>query len=163
MRDAQRDQHQRRLVRPVRHIPYRRPIDAERLATAPFADTVGRLNVRDDLAPPPRRQSFFAKTSCRMCLSRLRSATSCLSLRFSSLEQLQPPQLADAEPAIDLLPAIKRLLGNPHRPDHLGHRRARLRLLQRERDLLLAVPRLLNRQLLPRGSSQGRKTLIQSG
>lgn len=33
-------------------------------------------NVRDDVAPTPRRQSFFYKTFCKMCLSRLRSATS---------------------------------------------------------------------------------------
>jgi hypothetical protein len=29
-------------------------------------------------------QSFFCSTSCNMILSKLRSATSCLSLRFSS-------------------------------------------------------------------------------
>jgi hypothetical protein len=66
----------------VRHVAHRRPVDAERKATAPLADRVGRLDVRDELAPPPRRQSFFASTSCKMCLSRLRSATSCFNLRF---------------------------------------------------------------------------------
>jgi hypothetical protein len=74
--------HQRRLVGSVRHVAHRRPVDAERKATAPLADRVGRLDVRDELAPPPRRQSFFASTSCKMCLSRLRSATSCFNLRF---------------------------------------------------------------------------------
>ncbi len=30
------------------------------------------LDVRDDLAPSPRRQSFFASTSCKMCLNHKR-------------------------------------------------------------------------------------------
>lgn len=52
-------QHQRRLIGRVRLVPHRRSIDAQRLSTAPFADNMGRLHVRDELAPPPRRQSFF--------------------------------------------------------------------------------------------------------
>lgn len=38
----------------------------------PFAHPVRRLDVRNKLAPPPRRQSFFARTSCKMCLSNAR-------------------------------------------------------------------------------------------
>src|ERR1700722_18526997 len=72
------------LVGLGRTIANRRPIDAERDATAPFAHSVGRLNLPHEFAPPTRRQSFFDSTSCKMCLSRLRSATNCLSLRFSS-------------------------------------------------------------------------------
>ena len=110
-----------------------------------------RLDVRDHLAPSSRRQSFFDSTSCRMCLSRLRSATQLLQIAVLVLELLQPPQLAHAEPAIELLPAIERLLRDPHPTDHLGDRRPRLRLLQRVRNLLFAVPVLLHGSLLVQG------------
>jgi len=59
-------------------------IDDERQAATPLTGAMGRLYVRDKVAPTSRRQSIFARTSCRMCLSRLRSATSCFSLRFST-------------------------------------------------------------------------------
>jgi len=77
-------QHQRCLIRLVRDVAHRLPLDAQRRATAPFAHGMGRLDVRDELASSSRRQSFFDRTSCKMCLSRLRSATSCFSCRFSS-------------------------------------------------------------------------------
>ena len=78
------------------------------------------------------------------------------------LELLQAPQLANAETTVNLLPSVERLLripstafptmlriagtlgGSAHPADDLGHRRARLRLLQREGDLLVRVPRLLH-------------------
>ncbi len=80
-----------------------------------------------------------------------------LELAVLLLEQLQPPQLADTQAVVHLIPAAKGRFGDTHPPDHLGHRYARLRLLQRERDLLVAVPRLLHRQLLPRGSTKAGK------
>lgn len=43
-------QPQRRLVRLLRHVAHRRAVDAEREATAPLADAVGRLAKRGDLA-----------------------------------------------------------------------------------------------------------------
>lgn len=75
---------QRCLIGLGRAVADARPADAERGAAAPLAHPVRLLNLVHELASPSRRQSFFASTSCRMCLSRLRSATSCLSLRFSS-------------------------------------------------------------------------------
>ena len=66
-----------------------------------------------------------------------------LQLAVLVLELLDPPQLADAQPAIHLLPAIEGLLRYAHKADDLRHRRARLRLLQRKGDLLFRVPRLL--------------------
>ena len=47
--------YQRRLIRRERVVPHGRPIDAKRQTAALFADTVGCLDVRDRLAPPPKR------------------------------------------------------------------------------------------------------------
>ena len=52
-----------------------------------------------------------------------------LELAILFLEPLQATQLADAEPGIQLLPAVKSLLGNPHSAVDLGDRRTRLGLL----------------------------------
>src|SRR5262249_59863602 len=79
------------------------------------------------------------------------------------LELLHTTQLAGAKPAIQLLPAIERLLGNPHPPDDLGHRRSRLRLLQGKGNLLLGKPALLHGFAPPLRVSQNRKTRIQTG
>jgi len=48
------------------------------------AHTVTIDQVADERLGLRRPQSFFLRTSCSMTLSRLRSATSCLRLRFSS-------------------------------------------------------------------------------
>jgi hypothetical protein len=53
-----------------------------------------------------------------------------LQLSGLVLELLPPPEPADAKPAANLLPAGDGLLRNPHPPDDLGHRCARLRWLQ---------------------------------
>lgn len=51
---------------------------------------------------------------------------------------------------IHILPTAERLLRDSHPADHLRPRRTRLRLLERERDLLLSVPRLLHVQFFAR-------------
>src|SRR5205823_3807010 len=79
------------------------------------------------------------------------------------LDLLQPPQLAGAQPAIKLLPTIECLLRDPHPPNDLRHRRPRLRLLQRERNLLLGEPALLHGSAPPARVSQSRKTRIHAG
>jgi hypothetical protein len=106
-------QPQRRLIRLVRHVAHRRAVDAEREATAPLADAMGRLVVRDDLAPLHFLQDRIVQAQVRDEL---------LQLAVLVLELLDPPQLADAQPAIRLLPAVERLLRYPHPTDDLGHR-----------------------------------------
>ena len=86
-----------------------------------------------------------------------------LQLAVFVLELLQAPQLAGTKPAIQLLPAVERLLRNPHPPDDLGHRRSRLRLLQGEGNLLLGEPTLLHGSAPPFRVSQNRKIRIQAG
>lgn len=61
-----------------------------------------------------------------------------------TLRQLQAPQLAYSELAGHLLPSIERLLRDFHPADDLSHRRTRLRLPRRERNLLLGVLRHLH-------------------
>src|SRR5262249_28515670 len=73
-----------------------------RLVFGPAAVAIARAQVAHDLTGTPfahpkadpqklhactflgRLYSFFRSTSCSMCLSNVRSATSCLSWRFSS-------------------------------------------------------------------------------
>src|SRR4051812_19546320 len=86
-----------------------------------------------------------------------------LQLAVLVLELLQPSQLPGAKPAVKLLPAVKRLLRNPHPTDHFRHRRPGLRLLQREGDLLFGVPALLHGSAPPIRGLQNRKTLIHAG
>ena len=83
-------QQQRCLVAADRLVPDRRTLKAKRSTAPPFADSLDRLDIGDDLTPTSRRQSLFDSTSCRMCLSRLRSATSCFSFRFSSSSCFSP-------------------------------------------------------------------------
>jgi hypothetical protein len=119
------------------------------------------LDVRDELAPPPRGQSLFDRTSCKICLSRLRSATNCLSLRFSSSSNFRRrnfprrprriPSYSDRRSAprspsggLPPRPAC------PSPPASTETRSARLC------DASSSSP------APPRGSSQGRKTNLQS-
>ena len=76
-----------------------------------------------------RALEFLASTSCNMALSRLSSATSFLSLSFSSCSCFQLPDLIDLQPYKLLLPSIEGLLGDPHLTAHLHHWHA-LGLLQ---------------------------------
>ena len=64
-----------------------------------------------------------------------------------ALKLLQAPQLANAETAVHLLPAVERLLRNPHSPDRLGHRRTGFQPAS-ERRQSVCVPRFLHVQLL---------------
>lgn len=155
-------QPQRRLVRLVRHVPHRRAVDTERKATAPLADAVRRLDVRDDLAPSPRRQSFFCQDILQNMLVQAQVRDELLQFAVLVLELLDPPQLADAQPAIHLLPAVECLLLHAHPADDLRHRRARLCLLQRKRNLLFRVPRLLHVLAPCAQASKGRKLSLSS-
>ncbi|QXQ08448.1 M24 family metallopeptidase [Sphingosinicellaceae bacterium] len=53
------------------------------------------------------------------------------------------------------------MLGNPHPPDHLSHRRARLGLPQRVRNLLLSIPALLHGLLLLAGGHNAGKLSLK--
>lgn len=69
----------------------------------------------------------------------------------------KPAQFVYAKTTIKLLPAVKRLLRNPHSAQHLSHRRARLPLLQRVGDLLFGISTLLHGMLLQhKGNITGR-------
>src|SRR5258705_8604340 len=48
------------------------------------ADLVPGIDLHHQHPFLSRPQNFFLTTSCRMCLSKVRSATSCFSFRFSS-------------------------------------------------------------------------------
>lgn len=84
-----------------------------------------------------------------------------LELAVLLLEQLQSPKLADAEPSIQLLSAVECLLGHADPADHFGHRRARLGLPQRVRNLLLGVPALLQSLLLLAGGHKAEKLSLK--
>lgn len=86
-----------------------------------------------------------------------------LELAILVLELLQAPQLAHTKPAVQLLPAIKGLLADTHSAQHLGDRRARLGLLQRERNLLLGELRFLHGSNSLSRVSGCRKTHILDG
>jgi len=72
-------------------------------------------------------------------------------------ELLQPPQLAHTQPAVQLIPAVERLLADAHPAQNFGHRRSRFSLLRRERNLLLSVPRLLHGSISSKGSQDAGK------
>lgn len=55
----------------------------------------------------------------------------------------QPPQLADAKPATQLLPSVECLLRNPHPAQNFSHRRFRIGLPRSIGNLLFAVTTLL--------------------
>lgn len=63
---------------------------------------------------------------------------------------LQLADLLRLEPTIQLLPTVKRLLGNPDLADQVRHRQTHLRLLQDRDDLLGRIT------LLPHGQSPHR-------
>src|SRR6185437_10427409 len=65
-------------------VPQSRPVNRNQPRRVPLAQIVGLLRPLRQLATHARLQSFFATISCRMCRSRLRSATRRFSLPFSS-------------------------------------------------------------------------------
>ena len=84
-------------------------------AAGPLLALLGRLDVRDELAPPPRASELFCQDVLEDVLVQAQVRDQLLELAVLVLELLQPPQLADAEPAVHLLPAVERLLRNPIR------------------------------------------------
>jgi hypothetical protein len=65
-------------------IPIDPARDADQPARALLAQLVALANLAHQLAPRHGLQAFFDSTSCSMCLSSVRSATSVFSFRFSS-------------------------------------------------------------------------------
>ncbi len=72
------------LPGPDGHVADRRPRRAQHAARTPLRHPVGIACVPDKPTALAGRQTFFRSTSCRIALSRLRSATSRFSLAFSS-------------------------------------------------------------------------------
>jgi len=102
---------------------------------------MGRPNMQDGPAPV-RPSELCCQNILRDMPVETQSATA-VSASGSLLGLLHLSQPTSPEPAVPLLPAEERLLGNPHRADDLGHRRAGLRPVERKSDLLFRVPRLL--------------------
>src|SRR5215469_14766229 len=65
-------------------VAMRRTVESQHRASAALAHPVGPLQVPNQLAPALRPHNFVCSTSCSISLSSERSATSCLSRRFSS-------------------------------------------------------------------------------
>ena len=72
------------LISATTTIVVARSFRSKHTARPPDADLPGVPNIIDELAPPIRPQSFRETTSCNIALSSDRSATSRLSLLFSS-------------------------------------------------------------------------------
>ena len=117
------------------------------------------------LSEPPQQRIRSASSSQATCekdvLVQAQIGDQLFQVAVLVLELLQPPQLTHAEPAIELLPTIERLLRDPHPTDHLGHRRPRLRLLQRIGNLFLGVPGLLHGMLLDHGVHDAGKLTLK--
>ncbi len=104
-----------------------------------------------------RRQFVFVRLTVRRFL--VRPEIELPDLTRQPFELLQTPQLASTEPILELLPPVDRLLGTPHSPEHLPHRRPGLRLLQREANLLLGKLALLHGSTPPLKGLTKRKNL----
>ena len=74
----------RGIVPPMVSVIPRRPMQPQQPTRSPHADREVSGDGPHQRAFARGRQAFFARTSCRMTLSKVRSATSCLSLLFSS-------------------------------------------------------------------------------
>src|SRR5579863_9067510 len=74
----------RGLIVADRAIAVRRTVESQHRASSALAHPVSPLQLPDQLAPTLRPHNFFCSTSCSISLSSERSATSCLSRRFSS-------------------------------------------------------------------------------
>ena len=83
-RDLTDTQAQCTVIGRHRAVTERTAADLQRKTDLPFAGPVTRLQLPDPFTQPCQRQVFFASTSCSIALSRLRSATSFFSRRFSS-------------------------------------------------------------------------------
>src|SRR5215471_7801375 len=73
------------VISPVRDVAKCRPTHADDVARSPLAD-LGMLlqHLFGPLPPHSGPQGFFASTSCKICLSSVKSATTCFNRRFSS-------------------------------------------------------------------------------
>lgn len=74
----------RRVVSPMGPVIPRGPIQLEEPTRAPHPDRKVAQHLPHERALAQGLQAFFASTSCKITLSKVRSATSCLSFRFSS-------------------------------------------------------------------------------
>ena len=83
-RDLSYAHHKRVLWIANRFIAHHRSITAQRRARSPLRNLVCHLHVLDQLSSLGRLQTFFRRTSCKIALSKLKSATNLLSLEFSS-------------------------------------------------------------------------------
>lgn len=117
-----------------RSVAYCRTVYTQSFHGSALAHPVALLQSQHEFPHPGWLRNFF--TSCNIALSRLRSATSCLSFLLLLLELPQAPQLRHAKTRELLFPGVKVVFGDAHLAADLSDRYARLRLLEGEGDLL---------------------------
>ena len=118
------------------------------LTSSSLADLVARLAALDTFTKSSRPQSFFDSTSCKICLSRLRSATNDFKRLFSSSSCFKRRSSSVPKPGELILPAVKGLLADAKLAADLFDRCSGLGLFEREGNLLVCEFRLLHRRFL---------------
>lgn len=122
---------------------------------------------RRSLSPCASRTWFTRSLLCEHVLQdglvEAQISHALLELPLLLLRRLQPSQLARAQSAVELLPALERLLGDADPAQDLRDRRPGLGLLQRRGDLLRGEPARLHGSAPPVRGSQNRKTRTHAG
>ena len=141
----------------MRYVPRQWPIHAECQATAVRCHHGAFGDARRSHAVV-KASEFFDRTSWRICLSKLRLATSGLNLPFRSRNDFRRRSLPAPRPPSSLPSSDQIVCSDPPcSVDCLRHRRAGLSLFQHTRDLPVGVPRLLYLQPLLVDRHKGRK------
>ena len=119
-------------------IPIRPTRDSDQPASAQFVQLIRLSYFAHQFAALGGLQAFFESTSCRMCLSNVRSATIPFSLRFSSSNSRSRLSSLTPIPPF-LLPAVKGRFADSMFSADLPYLHPCFRLLQQVDDLLLIV------------------------
>jgi hypothetical protein len=96
------------------------PSIAQRRATEPLAYSMGRLNVRDEFASPPRRQSFLPDV-LPDTLVQAEVRNKLFQLSVFALTLLLAPELANTRNRRTPSSNGRTSAPNSHPPDHLSH------------------------------------------
>ena len=111
-------------------------VERYKLADIPYAYLVGCDQFVHLFILPGMSHAFFDSTSCRMCLSRLKSTTICFKSLFSSSRWVQAFEIARHEPCIFLFPSVEGLSAYFQFANDLCNRCSWIRLFQGKSDLL---------------------------
>ena len=152
MREIAQPRPQRRVVRPPRSIADHRAIRADEGRGPPLAHLEQRPKMSDGLALGGGPYHFFPSSSFSAAASSIASASSRLSLAFSSSSALRTLGLRHVEAAVFGLPVVQRRLRHPVLPAEIGTLRTDLLLPQHADDLLFRKTHTLHRLTLRRRS-----------